>query len=78
MQKNMVDELTKGILKEIGINAVGDILLILRHVKKVCLLSSLLKHRTCACFCPLLVKCNSILTSEFSAIFSFPDSFVKH
>lgn len=34
MQENMLNDITKDILKDIGIVAVGDILLILRHAKK--------------------------------------------
>ncbi|KAJ7376784.1 hypothetical protein OS493_032518 [Desmophyllum pertusum] len=33
MQENMVEKITKDILKDIGIHAVGDILLTLRHAK---------------------------------------------
>lgn len=39
MQENMVSEISEGILKEIGIHAVGDI------VKKVCNYVYLLEHR---------------------------------
>ena len=35
MQENMLNDMTKEILKDIGIVAVGDMLLILRHAKKV-------------------------------------------
>lgn len=36
IQENMLEDLTKDILKDIGIHAVGDIIMILRHAKKVC------------------------------------------
>ena len=39
MQENMVSEISEGILKEIGIHAVGDI------VRKVCNYVYLLEHR---------------------------------
>ena len=35
MQENMLEDITKDILRDIGIVAVGDILLIMRHAKKV-------------------------------------------
>jgi len=39
----MLDELTKDVLKDIGVQALGDILLILRHAKKVCILGERIK-----------------------------------
>jgi len=35
IRENMLEDLTKDILKDIGIHAVGDIIMILRHAKKV-------------------------------------------
>ena len=50
MQENTLNDITEDILQDIGIAAVGDILLILRHAKRWVCLFSPPENRTLARF----------------------------
>lgn len=69
MQENMLDDITKDILKDIGIVAVGDILLILRHAKMVGLFIFFARKQDLG----MLFFCQSsvILTPNLLQSFSF-------
>lgn len=65
MQENMLNDMTKEILKDIGIVAVGDMLLILRHAKKVGLFIFFARKQN---FCQSLKR---NFDCQFVAIFPF-------
>lgn len=69
MQENVLEDITKDILRDIGIVAVGNILLIMRHAKKGGFIY-FLRQRTGLGHAFLLpVKRN--FDSQFATIFSF-------
>ena len=69
MQENMLEDITKDILRDVGIVAVGDILLIMRHAKKVGLFIFLTREQDLDMLFCLALKRN--FDSQFAAIFSF-------